>query len=181
MEIDLKHEFQRVSNIIFDYILEKFKDAKAEEKKDKTLISEVDLTISKIVLNFAQSHNIGIFDEEHHDKADIGSGLVIVSDPLDGSRELLFGLEAFGPSLAILKDGEVICSHISAPLLGERIDYCDNIAKHTRYIGTANQNSHIITPRTKDLSFGDGAYVYIDPPLNGICGQHKGNDEHILN
>jgi myo-inositol-1(or 4)-monophosphatase len=93
------------------------------DKAAKDFLTEVDLaseTALKRALAASTPH-IGFYGEEGGG-ADLGSGLVWVADPLDGTINYATGSPLCGVMLGLLEDGVPVLGVIDLPFLGVRVD-----------------------------------------------------------
>jgi histidinol-phosphatase len=92
-----------------------------ERKADRTLVTEADTAIERMVrdelaLAFPGDHVLG--EEEGGDV--VPGGRQWVLDPIDATANFAKGVPIWGTLLALLVDGETVVGLASAPALGER-------------------------------------------------------------
>jgi myo-inositol-1(or 4)-monophosphatase len=93
------------------------------DKAAKDFLTEVDLASEAAMKSSlaASTPHIGFFGEEGGG-ADLGSGLVWVADPLDGTVNYATGSPLCGVMLGLLEDGVPVLGVIDLPFLGVRVD-----------------------------------------------------------
>lgn len=92
---------------------------KAIEKPNKSLVAKADLEANRIIINtikkYFPTHSILSEETGFEDKK---SDYKWVIDPLDGTHNFLHGINLFGTSIALERDGEVILGVMHFPVLG---------------------------------------------------------------
>jgi myo-inositol-1(or 4)-monophosphatase len=93
------------------------------DKAAKDFLTEVDLASEAALKRAlaASTPHIGFYGEEGGG-ADLGSGLVWVADPLDGTINYATGSPLCGVMLGLLEDGVPVLGVIDLPFLGVRVD-----------------------------------------------------------
>ncbi|MEE2694876.1 MAG: inositol monophosphatase family protein [Pseudomonadota bacterium] len=125
MSIDI-NELLRFANTFADKsrsILKKnyFKNFKIEEKKDGSLVTEIDKEIELLFRKELKKRfsNHGIVGEEYgNDNQD--NEYVWVIDPLDGTHNFIAGKPLFGTLICCLKNNKSIMGIIDIPILDQR-------------------------------------------------------------
>lgn len=92
-------------------------------KAAKDFLTEVDLESEAVLKRAlaASTPHIGFYGEEGGG-AELGSGLVWVADPLDGTINYATGSPLCGVMLGLLEDGVPVLGVIDLPFLGVRVD-----------------------------------------------------------
>ncbi len=97
------------------------RDMRVSTKPDRTLVTEVDRAIERLIRERIQDRFPGhglIGEEEGEEEA--GASVRWYIDPIDGTHNFIRGVPLFGTLLAVERDGELQAGVISAPALGER-------------------------------------------------------------
>ena len=91
-----------------------------EAKDDGSPVSNADQEIENIVRELADRHpeGLAVFGEEQGAAAD--SGLRLIVDPIDATRNFIRGVPLFATLLAIEQDKKIVAGLISAPAMGMR-------------------------------------------------------------
>lgn len=94
---------------------------KVDSKRDATPVTQADLEIEQMIRSQVVKlwPNIGILGEEFGD-ASIESGMRLIVDPIDGTRNFIRGIPFFATLLAVEVDGEVVAGMVSSAATGER-------------------------------------------------------------
>ena len=93
----------------------------AQLKPDQSPVTEADQSIERAARDIAKRREpaLAVFGEEYGETPGGGDMLLII-DPIDGTRNFLRGIPIFATLLAIEKSGELIAGLVSAPALGIR-------------------------------------------------------------
>jgi histidinol-phosphatase len=97
------------------------RDVRVETKPDRTLVTEVDQAIERMVRERVRAADpgCGIVGEEEGTEAG-GSALTWYVDPIDATHNFVRGVPIFATLLAAAVDGELQLAVVSAPALRER-------------------------------------------------------------
>lgn len=103
-------------------------------KPDNSYVSEGDLHMDQLVLDFVNTHysSFQIVSEESSRVVDIdlsASEYVIVVDPIDGTENFVSGLKEWGIGISVYRNGKHDESMIALPELGEYIFTGDKIQR----------------------------------------------------
>ena len=95
------------------------RDLQVETKPDLSPVSEADRAAEEAIRSLvtASGRGEGVYGEEFGD--DGGDSKWIV-DPIDGTTNYVRGVPVWATLLALVRDGEVVASLVSAPALGRR-------------------------------------------------------------
>jgi len=100
--------------------LQYFKSAKlgVKIKGDKTPVSDADLAIENCIRELVktQQPELSILGEEYGETI-TNSGVKLIIDPIDGTKNFIAGLPHFATLLAIEDQGEVIAGLVSSPAI----------------------------------------------------------------
>ncbi len=93
---------------------------RVETKPDLSPVTEADQAIEAAARRLAASRHpsLGVLGEEEGEAGSTGLRLII--DPIDATRNFVRGIPVFGTLLAIEEEGEVVAGLASAPALGQR-------------------------------------------------------------
>ena len=93
---------------------------RVEDKADHSPVTEADRAIEAIARSIARERHpeLGVLGEEEGVAGD--SGLRLIVDPIDGTRNFVRGIPVFATLLAIEVTGEVVAGLVSAPALHAR-------------------------------------------------------------
>jgi histidinol-phosphatase len=93
---------------------------RVEEKADQSPVTEADRAIEAMARTAARERHpeLGVLGEEEGAGGD--SGLRLIVDPIDGTRNFVRGIPVFATLLAIEVAGEVVAGVVSAPALHAR-------------------------------------------------------------
>lgn len=97
------------------------RDAKVSTKPDKSLVTEIDQSIERMIrgrLN-AEYKGAGIVGEEEGTEA-AGASVCWYVDPIDATHNFVRGISVFATLLAVSLDGELQMAVVSAPAMRER-------------------------------------------------------------
>lgn len=100
--------------------LQRFGRVEGRRKHDRSIVTEVDLEIERLIVEGLQRRFPGecIVGEETGQQGDL-RGPVWSVDPIDGTAAYLARLPHWGVSLGFLQDGEPVCGIVDMPALGE--------------------------------------------------------------
>lgn len=121
-------KLQEVSEVASELILKKFLKLKSDGifyKQDQTeIVSQVDITVEKIVINFLSNSfpSAQFISEEMNAIPSIESNmdeLLFIIDPIDGTSNYIYGIEYFVLSVGIMSFGRFIGGIVIAPYLKE--------------------------------------------------------------
>ncbi|WP_394821232.1 histidinol-phosphatase [Pendulispora albinea] len=95
-------------------------DLRVERKPDRTPVTDADLAVEDAVRAILGRERPGddIAGEERGGK--VGSGRTWVLDPIDGTKNFLRGVPAWGTLIALVDGGRPVVGVVSAPALGQR-------------------------------------------------------------
>lgn len=96
-------------------------DLHVETKPDRSLVTEADreIELSAADLVAARRPGLGIFGEEHGERAGDGRARLVI-DPIDATANFVRGIPVFATLLGLESDGEVVAGVVSAPALHTR-------------------------------------------------------------
>ena len=97
------------------------RDVKVSTKPDKTLVTEIDQSIERMIrsrLN-AEFRGCGIVGEEEGTES-AGASVCWYVDPIDATHNFVRGVPIFATLLAVAVDGELQLAAVTAPALRER-------------------------------------------------------------
>jgi myo-inositol-1(or 4)-monophosphatase len=131
--------------------------ASVTEKKDRDLVSDVDIAIERQVRHLlAQATpDIAFLGEEEGRTGDQDAGWVWTLDPIDGTSNYAHGIPLCATSLALLHRGGAVLGVISAPFLGHRYHAIEG---QGAYSGD-RQLSASATARMRDAVVAIGDYA----------------------
>jgi histidinol-phosphatase len=92
-------------------------DLQVETKPDLSPVSEADRAAEEVIRSLVAGRGEGVLGEEFGD--DGGDAKWIV-DPIDGTTNYVRGIPVWATLLALEREGEVVASLVSAPILGRR-------------------------------------------------------------
>ena len=94
-------------------------DLRVETKPDLTPVSDADRDAEEALRGAvaASGRGEGVLGEEFGDD---GGDTMWIVDPIDGTTNYVRGVPVWGTLLALVREGEVVCSLVSAPALGRR-------------------------------------------------------------
>ena len=96
------------------------RDLKVERKPDRTPVTDADLAVEdRIRALLAQRRPDDVVVGEERGGT-IGDGRSWLVDPIDGTKNFLRGVPAWGTLIALLADGQPVVGVASAPALGRR-------------------------------------------------------------
>jgi len=97
------------------------RDVRVEAKPDRTLVTEIDLSIEAMVRGRLHSAfpGCGIVGEEEGTES-AGASVCWYVDPIDATHNFVRGVPIFATLLAVALDGELQLGVVSAPALRER-------------------------------------------------------------
>lgn len=95
-------------------------NVKVELKGSINLVTEVDLECERLITDALRNEYPGhnVVAEEGTD-TNTGSGYTWYIDPLDGTTNYAHGVPVFGPSIALVKDGEPLAGAVYDPMRDE--------------------------------------------------------------
>jgi histidinol-phosphatase len=94
-------------------------DLRIETKPDLTPVTDADRAVERALREriAAERDGEGVLGEE---EGDDGTATRWILDPIDGTRNFLRGVPVWATLIALERDGEIVCSVVSAPALGRR-------------------------------------------------------------
>jgi histidinol-phosphatase len=95
-------------------------DLKVERKPDRTPVTDADLAVEdrlRALLATQRPDDVVVGEERG---GTVGAGRVWLVDPIDGTKNFLRGVPAWGTLIALLVDGRPVVGVASAPALGRR-------------------------------------------------------------
>ncbi len=94
---------------------------RVDDKSDGSPVSEADRAIEAMARDVVASGwpGLGVLGEEQEDTPST-SGVRLIIDPIDGTRNFVRGIPVFASLLAVEQDGAVVAGVVSAPALGAR-------------------------------------------------------------
>jgi len=94
-------------------------DLRVERKRDLTPVTDADRTVERALRERidVRRRGEGVLGEE---EGDDGSAVRWVIDPIDGTKNFSRGVPVRATPIALEREGELVCSVISAPALGHR-------------------------------------------------------------
>jgi len=97
------------------------RDVRVSTKPDRTLVTEVDRSIERMVRSRlkAEFPGCGIVGEEEGTESS-GASICWYVDPIDGTHNFVRGIPVFATMLAVALDGEIQLGAVTAPALRER-------------------------------------------------------------
>ncbi len=137
--------------------------AKAGLKADRSVITEADKTISRMVhkklSRYLKDPNHILIDEEDPDVARFQNlntlkraKYVWSVDPIDGTRNYANHIPSFAVSIGILKDLKPWMGAVYFPAFGELLFHYGKKAVFVRHPGTKNEKRKTITPVDVEIS-----------------------------
>jgi len=96
-------------------------DLRVDDKHDGSPVSEADRAIEAMAreLVVKRSPGLGVFGEEEGETP-AQSGVRLIIDPIDGTRNFVRGIPVFACLLGIEEDGRVVAGMVSAPAMRTR-------------------------------------------------------------
>ncbi len=97
------------------------RDVPVDRKPDRTFVTEVDLSIERLVRDRVRTTfpGCGLVGEEYGTD-DASAAVTWYVDPIDATANFIRGIPVFATLLAVALDGELQLGLVSAPAMGER-------------------------------------------------------------
>ena len=107
-------------------------DLRVHRKPDRTPVTDADLAVEDAIRAVLAEQRPGdaVLGEERG--ASGGSSRAWVLDPIDGTKNFLRGVPAWGTLVALVTDGRPVVGVVSAPALGRRWWAAEGCGAHTR-------------------------------------------------
>lgn len=143
------------------------RDVKVSAKPDKSLVTEVDQQIERMIRTRLEAEFPGcgiVGEEEGTERA--GASICWYVDPIDGTHNFVRGVPIFATLLAAAVDGETQLAVVSAPAFGERWMAWrgggawrgigrDAVRIHVSKVATIEESQLVYGSRTEDMRSGE--------------------------
>jgi histidinol-phosphatase len=136
---------------------------KVTAKPDKTLVTEIDQSIERMIRSRLNSEykGAGIVGEEEGTEA-AGASLCWYVDPIDATHNFVRGITVFATLLAVSLDGELQMAVVSAPAMRERWvawkgggAWRGSERIHVSQVGTIEESQILYGSRRADVQSGE--------------------------
>lgn len=106
-------------------------DLRVHRKPDRTPVTDVDLAVEDAIRAVLAEHrpDDAVLGEERGGSAATGRAWVL--DPIDGTKNFLRGVPAWGTLIALVRDGRPVVGVVSSPALGRRWWAAEGAGAHT--------------------------------------------------
>ena len=108
------------------------RDLQVRRKPDRTPVTDADLAVEDRIRELIATERPGDVVAGEERGGSVGAGRTWLVDPIDGTKNFLRGVPAWGTLIALLVDGRPVVGVASAPALGRRWWAAEGIGAWTR-------------------------------------------------